>query len=90
MTKTQSQHTEHTSRHHDIIRITPLGGLGEIGKNMTVYEVNDDAVIVDAGFKFPEYDMQGIDYVIPNMDYLDQIKDKIRGILITHSHMDHI
>jgi ribonuclease J len=90
MTKTQSQHTQHTTLHHDIIRITPLGGLGEIGKNMTVYEVNDDAVIVDAGFKFPEYDMQGIDYVIPNMDYLDQIKDKIRGILITHSHMDHI
>lgn len=57
---------------------------------MYVYEVNDDAVIVDAGFKFPEYDMQGIDYVIPNMEYLDHIKDKIRGILITHSHMDHI
>ena len=90
MTKIQSQHTEQTSRHHDIIRITPLGGLGEIGKNMYVYEVNDDAVIIDAGFKFPEYDMQGIDYVIPNMEYLDHIKDKIRGILITHSHMDHI
>src|SRR5450759_4722645 len=90
MTKIQSQHIEQTSRHHDIIRITPLGGLGEIGKNMYVYEVNDDAVIIDAGFKFPEYDMQGIDYVIPNMDYLDQIKDKVRGILITHSHMDHI
>ena len=90
MNKIQSQHTEHGSRPRDYIRITPLGGLGEIGKNMTVYEVNDDAIIIDAGFKFPEYDMQGIDYVIPNMDYLDQIKDKVRGIVITHSHMDHI
>jgi len=90
MTKTQSQHTARSSQRHDIIRITPLGGLGEIGKNMTVYEVNDDAIIIDAGFKFPEYDMQGIDYVIPNMDYLDQIRDRIRGIVITHSHMDHI
>ncbi|MGB9666079.1 MAG: ribonuclease J [Candidatus Cryosericum sp.] len=89
MTKTL-QHQELNTQHHDIIRITPLGGLGEIGKNMTVYEVNDDAIIIDAGFKFPEYDMQGIDYVIPNMDYLDQIKDKLRGIVITHSHMDHI
>jgi ribonuclease J len=90
MTKTQSQHTARSIQRHDIIRITPLGGLGEIGKNMTVYEVNDDAIIIDAGFKFPEYDMQGIDYVIPNMDYLDQIRDRIRGIVITHSHMDHI
>lgn len=87
---TKTQHKEHATQHHDIIRITPLGGLGEIGKNMTVYEINDDAIIIDAGFKFPEYDMQGIDYVIPNLDYLDQIKDKIRGILITHAHMDHI
>ncbi len=90
MTKTQSQHTERASQHRDTIRITPLGGLGEIGKNMTVYEINNDAIIIDAGFKFPEYDMQGIDYVIPNMDYLDQIRNKIRGIVITHSHMDHI
>ncbi|MCE5192887.1 MAG: ribonuclease J [Candidatus Cryosericum sp.] len=90
MTKTQLERPELNNQHHDTIRITPLGGLGEIGKNMTVYEVNDDAIIVDAGFKFPEYDMQGIDYVIPNLDYLDQIKDKLRGIIITHSHMDHI
>lgn len=90
MTKTQTHHPERSDQRHDVIRITPLGGLGEIGKNMTVYEVNDEAIIVDAGFKFPEYDMQGIDYVIPNMDYLDQIHDKVRGILITHSHMDHI
>ncbi len=86
----KTQHKERRAQHHDIIRITPLGGLGEIGKNMTVIEVNDDAIIIDAGFKFPEYDMQGIDYVIPNLEYLDQIKEKIRGILITHAHMDHI
>jgi ribonuclease J len=87
---TKTQHSEASRPRHDSIRITPLGGLGEIGKNMTVYEINDDALIVDAGFKFPEYDMQGIDYVIPNMDYLDQIAGRVRGILITHAHMDHI
>ncbi len=72
------------------VKIYPLGGLGEIGKNLTVYECAGDMMIVDCGSRFPESDMFGIDLVIPDFAFLEQNRDKIKGIIITHGHEDHI
>lgn len=72
------------------ICITPLGGLGEIGGNISVFETNKDAIIVDIGMSFPDGTMHGVDIIIPDFDYVRKIKDKIRGIVITHAHEDHI
>lgn len=72
------------------IRITPLGGLGEIGGNITVIESQNSAIIVDAGMSFPESDMHGVDILVPDFSYLHAIKDKIAGLIITHAHEDHI
>ncbi|EAI0788083.1 ribonuclease J [Campylobacter jejuni] len=72
------------------IRITPLGGLGEIGGNISVFETNKDAIIVDIGMSFPDGTMHGVDIIISDFDYVRKIKDKIRGIVITHAHEDHI
>lgn len=72
------------------IRITPLGGLGEIGGNISVFETNNDAIIIDLGMSFPNGTMHGVDIIIPDFDYVRKIKDKIRGIVITHAHEDHI
>ncbi len=72
------------------LRIVPLGGLGEIGKNMMVYEYGDDILIVDAGIMFPENDMLGVDYIIPDIQYLKDKTHKVKGIVITHGHEDHI
>jgi len=75
---------------HGKLKIIPLGGLGEVGKNMTAYEFNHEILIVDAGIMFPRNDMLGIDYIIPDYEYLRGKADKVVGIVITHGHEDHI
>lgn len=72
------------------IRVIPLGGVEEIGKNMTAIEYGDDIIVIDAGFQFKDDDTPGVDYILPNTKYLEDRKDKIRGVIITHGHLDHI
>ncbi len=74
----------------DTVRIIPLGGVEEIGRNMTAIEFGNDIFILDCGFAFSEEDTPGIDYILPNTGYLEERRDKIRGILISHGHLDHI
>ena len=73
-----------------VIRIIPLGGVEEIGKNMTAIEIGDDIIVIDAGMHFSNEATPGVDYVIPNTTYLEERKDKIRALFITHGHLDHI
>lgn len=72
------------------IRIIPLGGVEEIGKNMTAIEIGDDIIVIDAGFQFRDEDTPGVDYILPNTKYLEERQEKIRGVIITHGHLDHI
>lgn len=72
------------------LRIIPLGGLGEVGRNMMVYEYNGEILVVDVGMMFPDNDMLGVDYIIPDIQYLRSHRNQIRGVIITHGHEDHI
>jgi ribonuclease J len=74
----------------DSIRIIPLGGVEEIGKNMTAIQYGDDIIVVDIGFQFKDDDTPGIDFILPNTKYLEERQDKIRAVLVTHGHLDHI
>ena len=73
-----------------LLRVIPLGGLGEVGKNMTLFETPRDIIIVDCGMGFPDEDMPGVDLVIPDFTYLERNRDKVRGVFLTHGHEDHI
>ncbi|MCX6752008.1 MAG: ribonuclease J [Candidatus Nomurabacteria bacterium] len=73
-----------------VVRIIPLGGVEEIGKNMTAIEIGDDIIVIDAGMHFSNEATPGVDYVIPNTTYLEERKEKIRALIITHGHLDHI
>ena len=72
------------------LKIIPLGGLGEIGKNMTAFEFGSDIIVVDCGMGFPDEDMYGIDIVLPDISYLKSNAARVRGIILTHGHEDHI
>jgi len=72
------------------LRIIPIGGCEEVGRNMTVFEYNNDIIILDMGLQFPEEDMLGIDYIIPNIEYLKGKEKNIRGVIFSHGHLDHI
>ena len=72
------------------LKIIPLGGLGEIGKNMTLIECNGEILVIDCGLMFPDEEMLGVDLVIPDITYLKKHKNKVRGIILTHGHEDHI
>ncbi len=78
------------SKNKKKLKVIPLGGLQEIGKNITAFEYGDDIIVVDCGLAFPEDDMLGIDLVIPDVSYLTKNKDRVRGIVLTHGHEDHI
>jgi ribonuclease J len=78
------------SKQKETLRILPLGGLGEVGKNMMAYEYHDRILVVDAGLMFPDNDMLGVDYIIPDFQFLRNNADRVDGIIITHGHEDHI
>ena len=89
-TQVRDNKTEQFQFKKENLKIIPLGGLLEIGKNITVFEYGNDIVLVDCGLAFPEDDMLGIDLVIPDLTYLEKNKEKIKGLVITHGHEDHI
>ncbi|ABB45363.1 conserved hypothetical protein [Sulfurimonas denitrificans DSM 1251] len=93
----QEAHKQRLNPHYKLdlnskekIRITPLGGLGEIGGNITVFETQNEAILVDVGMSFPDEDMHGVDILVPDFTYIREIKDKIKAVIITHAHEDHI
>ncbi len=97
VTKNQEAHKQRLNPHYKLdlnsnakIRVTPLGGLGEIGGNIAVFETEKEAILVDVGMSFPDKDMHGVDILVPDFSYIREIKDKIVAVIITHAHEDHI
>ncbi|MBU0632925.1 ribonuclease J [bacterium] len=97
VTKNQEIHKQRLNPHYklnlnstDKVRITPLGGLGEIGGNITVFETEKEAILIDVGMSFPDEDMHGVDILVPDFTYIREIKNKIVAVIITHAHEDHI
>ncbi len=88
--RSRSRRKPQPQKNKDKLRLIPLGGLGEIGKNLNVFEYKDDIILVDCGLKFPDDDMFGIDIVLPDYTYILENQDKVRGVVITHGHEDHI
>jgi ribonuclease J len=95
--KNQEAHKQRLNPHYKLdlnskakVRITPLGGLGEIGGNITIFETENEAILIDVGMSFPDEEMHGVDILIPDFSYIREIKDKIVGVIITHAHEDHI
>ena len=80
----RSKRRNHPPKHKDKLKVIPIGGLGEIGKNMTVFEYKDEMIIVDCGLKFPDDEMYGIDIVLPDFSYIVENADKLKGLFITH------
>ena len=97
VTKNQDAHKQRLNPHYKLdlnstakIRITPLGGLGEIGGNIMIIETEKEAILIDVGMSFPDSDMHGVDILVPDFTYLREIRNKIVGVVITHAHEDHI
>ena len=85
-----SNSTSKVGNEESKLRIIPLGGCEEVGRNMTLFEYENDIVILDMGLQFPEEDMPGIDYIIPNTKYLVGKEKNIKGVIFSHGHLDHI
>lgn len=86
----QAPTTSQYTQSRNALRVIPLGGVEEVGINCTVFEYGDDIIIVDMGLAFPDETMPGVDYIIPDVNYLEENKKKIRGLFVTHAHLDHI
>jgi len=90
MSETKPSVAPRVGQYRGKLKLIPVGGLDEVGKNCMILEYDQDIILIDLGFQFPEEDMLGVDYVIPDLSYLDDKIDRIRGIVITHGHLDHV